>query len=143
MDNSILFLFTTHKQKRKFKEHIVYNISHKSQIFASESKIVKPLLWIIHITIKTLKYLNIGRNIACSGKVWEVLVTQLCPTVYNPMDYSPPGSSVQGIFPGKNTRVGCHFLLHGIFLTQGSNLGLLHYRQSLYCLNHQGNPKFR
>ena len=29
-------------------------------------------------------------------------------------------------FPGKNTEVGCHFLLQGIFLTQGSNLHLLH-----------------
>ena len=28
--------------------------------------------------------------------------------------------------PGKSTGVGCHFLLHGIFLTQGSNLHLLH-----------------
>ena len=33
--------------------------------------------------------------------------------------------------PGKNTGVGCHSLLQGIFLTQGSNLGLLHCRQIL------------
>ena len=33
--------------------------------------------------------------------------------------------------PGKNTGVGCHFLLQGIFLTQGSNPGLLHCRQML------------
>ena len=31
--------------------------------------------------------------------------------------------------PGKNTGVGCHFLLQGLFLTQGSNPGLLHPRQ--------------
>ena len=37
--------------------------------------------------------------------------------------------------PGKNTGVGCHFLLHGIFLTQGSNQGLLHCRQILYRLS--------
>ena len=41
-------------------------------------------------------------------------------------------------FPGKNTGVGCHFLLQEIFLTQGSNLGLLHCRQILYHLSHQG-----
>ena len=35
-------------------------------------------------------------------------------------------------FPGKNTAVGCHFLLQGIFPTQGSNLHLLHGRQILY-----------
>ena len=35
----------------------------------------------------------------------------------DPMDYSPPGSSVHGDSPGKNTRVGCHALLQGIFPT--------------------------
>ena len=39
-------------------------------------------------------------------------------------------------FPGKNTGVGCHFLLQGIFLTQGSNPGLPHCRQTLYPLSH-------
>ena len=37
--------------------------------------------------------------------------------------------------PGKNTGVGCHFLLQGIFPTQGSNLGLPHCRQMLYLLS--------
>ena len=41
---------------------------------------------------------------------------------------------------GKSTGVGCHFLLQGIFLTQGSNLGLPHYRQTLYRLSQQGIP---
>ena len=40
-------------------------------------------------------------------------------------DCSLPGSSVHGILPGKNTGAGCHFLLRGIFPTQGSNLHLL------------------
>ena len=39
--------------------------------------------------------------------------------------------------PSKNTGVGSHSLLQGIFLTQGSNLGLPHYRQILYDLSHQ------
>ena len=43
-------------------------------------------------------------------------------------------------FLGKNTRVGSHSLLQGFFLTQGSNLGLLHCRQILYHLSHQGSP---
>ena len=42
-------------------------------------------------------------------------------------------------FPGKNAGVGCHFFLQGIFLTQGLNPGLLHWRQTLYCLSHQGS----
>ena len=44
------------------------------------------------------------------------------------MNCSLPGSSVHGIFLGKNTGVACHFFLQGIFLTQGSNLGLLHWQ---------------
>ena len=42
-------------------------------------------------------------------------------------------------FPGKSTGVGCHFLLQRIFLTQGSNPGLPHCRQTLYPLSHQGS----
>ena len=39
---------------------------------------------------------------------------------------------------GRNTGVGCHALLQGIFPSQGSNPGLLNYRQILYCVSHQG-----
>ena len=59
---------------------------------------------------------------------------------YRPVDYSPRGSSVHGIFPGENTGVGCHFLLRGIFPTQGSNPGLLYCRQILHHQSHQGSP---
>ena len=62
------------------------------------------------------------------------LVTQLCLTLFNPMDCSPPDSSVHGESPGKNTGVGCHAFLQGNFLTQGSNLHLL-YGEGL---NHSG-----
>ena len=46
-------------------------------------------------------------------------------------------------FPGNSTGVDCHFLLQGIFPTQGLNLGLLHYRQILYCLSHKWAQKWR
>ena len=42
--------------------------------------------------------------------------------------------------PDKNTGVGCHSLLQGIFPTRGSTLSLLHCRQILYCLSPQGWP---
>ena len=48
-------------------------------------------------------------------------LTQACPTLYNPVACSPPGSSVHRIFPDKNPGVGCQALLQGIFPTQGSN----------------------
>ena len=54
------------------------------------------------------------------------LVAQSCPTLCDHMDCSQPGSSVHGDSPGKNTGVGCHALLQGIFPTQGSNPGLPH-----------------
>ena len=60
---------------------------------------------------------------------------QSFPTLCNPMDYSPPGSSLLRSL-GKNTGVGCYALLQGIFLTQGSNPHLLHLlncRWILYC----------
>ena len=42
--------------------------------------------------------------------------------------------------PCKDTGVGSHSLLQGVFLTQGLNLGLLHCRWILYHLSHQGSP---
>ena len=45
----------------------------------------------------------------------NVLIAQSCLTLCNPMDCSPPGSSVHGIL---QARVGCHFLLQGIFPLQ-------------------------
>ena len=57
-----------------------------------------------------------------------------------PQDCSPLGSSVHGDSPGKNTRVGCYFLLQGLFPTQGLNPGLPHHRWILYYLSHQGSP---
>ena len=62
------------------------------------------------------------------GCAMMCLVPQLCLTLCDPMDCSPPGSSVHGDSLGKNTRVGCYALLQGIFPTQGPNPGLLHCR---------------
>ena len=45
--------------------------------------------------------------------------------------------------PGKNTGVGSHSLLQGIFLTQELNPGLLHCRWILYHLSHQRSPPSR
>jgi len=58
-----------------------------------------------------------------------MLVVQSCPTLCDTMVC--PWNSI-----GKNTEVGCYSLLQGIFLTQGSNQGPLHCRQSLYHLSY-------
>ena len=68
------------------------------------------------------------------------LVAQSCPTLCNPLDCSPPSSSIHGDSAGENTGVGCHTLLQGTFPTQGSNLGPPDCSQILYHLSHQGSP---
>ena len=78
-----------------------------------------------------------------SGCVVCVLVAQSCLTPCDPKDCSLTGSSAHGDSPGKNTGVGCHALLQGIFPTPGSNPGLPHCRQILYHLSHQGSPLLR
>ena len=67
------------------------------------------------------------------------LVAKSCPTLCDPMDCSLPGSFVHGDSPGKNTGVGCHFLLLGIFPNQGMYWGLLHCKWVLYALSHEGS----
>ena len=67
-----------------------------------------------------------------------------CLTLCNPMDCSPPGSSVHRDSPGKNTGMGCHALLQGIFPAQGSNLHLLyllHWQVGSLPLAPSGKPK--
>ena len=100
-----------------------------------------------------------------------MLVTLLCLTLFDCMDYSPPGSAVHGTphgrtlesetgscsvvsnslqpngldspwnSPGQNNGVGSHSLLQGIFPTQGWNPGLSHCRKILYQLSHMGSPR--
>ena len=67
------------------------------------------------------------------------LAAQSCPILCNPMDCSLPGSSVHGDSPGKNTGVGGHAHLQGIFTSLGSNSVLLHCRLILYHLSAQGS----
>ena len=66
---------------------------------------------------------------------------QLCPTLCYPLDCSPQGSSVHGDSPGKNTGMGCHALLQGIFPTQGLIPGLPNCTLILYHLSYQGGPR--
>ena len=66
----------------------------------------------------------------------KVKVAQSCLTL-RPHGLSSPWNS-----PGQNTGAGGLSLLQGIFPTQGSNPGLLHYRQILYRLSHKGSPVY-
>ena len=70
----------------------------------------------------------------CDSVSRSVMSDSLQPHGLQPTRVLCPWNSL-----GKDTGVGCHALLQGIFATQGSNLGLLYCRQILYHLNHQGS----
>ena len=74
-------------------------------------------------SMRTALLLSSGRSVVC-----------------DPTDWSPPGFSVHGIFPGKNTGMGCHSLLQAIFPTQGPNPRLLHGQADSSPLSHQEVP---
>ena len=65
------------------------------------------------------------------------LVSLLSQTLCNPMDCSPPGSSVNGILQARILEWVGIFFSRGIFPTQGSNPSLLHCGQILFHLSHQ------
>ena len=56
------------------------------------------------------------------------------------MDSHPSRFLCPWFFPGKNTQMGFHFLLQGIFPTQGSKSPLLHRQADSLLLSHQGSP---
>ena len=76
--------------------------------------------------------LDTNKKIPAFSTAWMgvVLVAHLCLTLCDPMIC--PWNSL-----GKNTGVGCHCLLQGIFLTQGLYQDILHCRLILYCLSYQ------
>ena len=95
-------------------------------------------LWSVSITCFMSPITTLSRyiRIECTYCCVVCLVSQSCPTLCDPMDCSPPGSSVHGDSRGKNPGVGCHALLQGIFPTQGLNSGRLHCRQILCHKSH-------
>ena len=71
----------------------------------------------------------------------DCLVPKLCPTLLQPHGLQSTRVLCPWDFPGKNSGVGHHFLLQGIFPTQGSNPCLLHWQVDSLPLSHQGGPK--
>ena len=78
---------------------------------------VRPHRW--QLTRLPHPWDSLGKNtgmgchflLQCTKVKSQSEVVQSCPTLSDPMDYSLPGSSIQGIFPGKSTGVGCQCLL--------------------------------
>ena len=91
--------------------------------------------------LKTLRINSSGKRLFPNPSLYSskqrfpvlVLLVESCPTLCNPQTVARQASPWDS--PGRNTGVGCHFLLQGIFPTEGSYLGLLYCRQTLYHLN--------
>ena len=87
-------------------------------------------------TNRTLKQHSIITSRAAVHACLLSRFSQSCPTLCDPMDCSPLGSSVHRIIQAGILELGCHALRQGIFLTQGSNLPLLHLLQWQVVLYH-------
>ena len=96
------------------------------------------ILYFLDCRIK--KYLIIHYTGRWALSYTDVLVTQQCLTLQS-HELQPARLHCPWNSPDKNTGVGCHFLLQGIFATHEPNLGLLHFKQILYGLSHLGSPK--
>ena len=71
----------------------------------------------------------------------QVKSLQSCPTLWDPMGYSPPGPSVHGILQARILEWVAMSSSRVSSWTQGSNPGLLHCRQIFYHLSHKGKSK--
>ena len=119
-----------------------YNQTWKTDWFKIEKEYYKALY--CHPA-----YLTYMQSTSCDAPGWinHKLESRLTEKYQQPQFCScvslfvtPPGSSVHGILSwSKNTGVGSHSFFQGISLTQGLKPGLLHCRQILFCLNHQGS----
>ena len=135
---SVYFLACSHNPFILSKAKFHFTLSQL--LFSWHREIMVPWgldAWIQSQAAKASKLSNSSFH----GKSVGVLVTQSCPTLCDPMDYSSPGSSVHGILQAKRILEWVALpSSRGIFLSQGLNLGLLRCRQILYCLGHQGSP---
>ena len=107
--------------------------SHRSEFYLGDGWVVtqKPL-W----NSDTLIYVELKSRCVC-----VCVHAKSCPTLYDPMPCSPPGSSVHGILQARTLEWGASPFLQGILPTQGSSPGLQHHRQILYHLSHQEGLK--
>ena len=117
----------------------------KIRVRYKDSKIFPALLrdHIFHKFIKCSITPSFTKTRDTKINMVSVLYYSVCSVTYNSLQ--PHGLQLARLlcpwdFPGKNITVGCHFLLQGIFLTQGSNLCLLHWGADSSPLSHLGFP---
>ena len=108
--------------------HIHFRASLFTSVIPKDFSI--PLLYNLILIIFS-NYQQLNQETACRR-------AQSCLTLCNPIE--PVRLLCPWDFPGKNTGVGCHFLLHGIFRTQGSNPHPLHWQANSLPLSHLRRP---
>ena len=74
-----------------------------------QSFIIVEWFWKLVLSVMQVKPVLTAEQISRAAAAAKSL--QSCPTLCDPIDSRPPGSPVPGILQGKNTGVGCHFLL--------------------------------
>ena len=104
--------------------HLIFLLSRVSRL-SKESQFLHQRMGLQNQDLGTRRVLD------CSCLVPKS--DSLGPHGLKPARPLPPWDS-----PGKNTGEGCHFLLQGIFPTQGSNSSLLHWQADFLLLSHQG-----
>ena len=90
----------------------------------------------VFATLVSIKSSRIFLYHICEVKMKSLSRVLLFATTWTVADQASPSVG----FSRQDTGLGCHFLLQGIFPTQGLNPGLPHCRQTLYPLSHQGSP---
>ena len=87
-------------------------------------------------------FFNMLSRLVIIYKLLSCLVAKSCPTLQILHELQPSRILCPWDFPGKNTGVGCHFLLQGIFRDQGLNLCLVHWQADFLPLSHRGSPYY-
>ena len=101
---------------------------------------------------KTIYNLDYGKELyilylrrPLTKKITHTLTIGVCKSLSHVQLYTTPWTASRLLchwgFPGKNTGMGCHFLLQGIFLTQGQKPCLLHWQADCLPVNHLGSPE--
>ncbi|CAI9150671.1 unnamed protein product [Rangifer tarandus platyrhynchus] len=99
------------------------------------------MLWLLHSYRESCTVLDAMGQLCAHRGQKLCLVAQSCLILDDPVDCSPPDSSVHGILQARTLELVAIPFFQGLFPTQGSNHGLWHYRRILYHLSHQGSPQ--
>ena len=121
----------------------IYSFQHYYSWTLSDNPYSIRINFFPDLVQKLVSFFSCIQFLLCCFSSLHACVSATCLTLCNPADCSPPGCSVHGDFPGKNTGVGYYAHLQRIFLTQGSNpcvLCLLHWQAGSLPPVPPGNP---